>query len=339
MNVSRLIFIAVACFCSANSVSATVTIQQLTEMTEAKHPEYRVLRDVIVAQGETILPELDRIYGDQSLNWKPRFAAGVCIEHIRRENDIQKFLNHNWWNEPGFCDAGPILATGYPRDCFPIVQKVEEKYGLWFYYLELFANKIIAYEETTNYRIIGRVSAAILGCQDPDIRYFGSRIVELLFNDNAFSQKRIDGQTEIYLKELISYVDDRTYPEGKATIYNHLDSYGLTIRTFFAKETDVQILSRLQIKYEGNPYVSELIRRQFKIIEAGTDAPSPLSVKRHGMDMIISSKNPSPEVISTPVDEKKSSEDSINVFKISIVCIMFLPVFILVLFYYCAGHR
>ena len=42
------ITLVAASFCLAISASASVTVQQLTEMAEAKHPEYRALRDVII---------------------------------------------------------------------------------------------------------------------------------------------------------------------------------------------------------------------------------------------------------------------------------------------------
>ncbi len=48
MKSYRFIALVAASCCLAISASASVNVEQLTEMAEAKHPEYRALRDVII---------------------------------------------------------------------------------------------------------------------------------------------------------------------------------------------------------------------------------------------------------------------------------------------------
>jgi hypothetical protein len=223
-----------ASFCLAISASASVTVQQLTEMAEAQRPEYRTLRDAIVAQGEAVLPELDRIYADQSLDWKPRFAAGVCIEHIRRADDLQAFLNHDWRNEPGFRDAGPFLATGYPRDCAPIIQKVEAEYGLWFYYMEVYAQKIFPEKDSKDYRLrgMGNMRVVLQACCQNEVHFFAAKMAEAMF----IRYQNIRPLTEpavLYLEDLAAYVADGTYPEGRALVLENIDKARPMNRTDF----------------------------------------------------------------------------------------------------------
>ncbi len=294
-----LIVTVAASFCFAISVSASVTVQQLTEMAEAKHPEYRALRDAIVAQGEAVLPELDRIYADQSLDWEPRFAAGVCIEHIRRADDLQAFLNHDWWNESGFSDAGPILATGYPRDGAPIVKKVEAEYGLWFYYLEVYSAKIYPEEDTADYRILGKMRSVLVDDSQGEERFFAARIAARMFDEHCPPRELIMGPLEGYLEDLAAYVTDGTYPDGREFIFKHLNAYHPILTTFLENEKNVLFLEEMQHRYPDDSRLQKLIRKQIsRTLADSTDTPPEASSDAKktsvpGPPPISSAKDPS----------------------------------------------
>ncbi len=299
---------------SASVLEASVTVQDLTTMANAKHPEYRGLRDAIVSQGESVLPELDRIYNDQSLDWKPRFAAGVCIEHIRRADDLHAFLSHDWLSEPGFREAGPILATGYPRDCGPIVHKVKASYGLWFYYLEVYAKRIYPEEDTKDYRILGTRSVLVENSRG-EARFFAARMAGMMFDENCPPNELIMGPLEGYLEDLSTFVSDGTYPEGKELIFKHLNAYHPILLTFLDNERDVLFLEKVAHDYPNDKRLQKRIRNRLRDLRSDTllvPSNTPLEPPTERMETPAQEPSPLPPVAeSTLVSEKDHKRRSL----------------------------
>ena len=264
MKFCRFLALVTAISYLAITASASVTVQQLTEMAEAKHPEYRALRDAIVAQGEAVLPELDRIYADQSLDWKPRFAAGVCAEHIRRNPEIENLLEYDWTTLPGTESLwkAPLPLTGIPHGLMPYFRQKLVEEGLWFFYLEFFAEKETIESFKPYHLLYETIGEFVAESSQGDIRQWAVWIAEkdVLANTDG---KNCHSQ---YLAVFEQFVKDGTYPQGIQYFLSHLRLNGHIRYWAIDSISDTSAIESLLPMYANDEIVLIVINERLRTI-------------------------------------------------------------------------
>jgi hypothetical protein len=322
MKSYRFIALVAASCCLAISASASVNVEQLTEMAEAKHPEYRALRDAIVAQGEAVLPELDRIYADQSLDWEPRFAAGVCAEHIRRNPEIENLLEYDWTTLPGTESLwkAPLPLTGIPHGLMPYFRQKLVEEGLWFFYLEFFAEKETIDTFKPYHLLYETIGEFVAESSQGDIRQWAVWIAEkdVLANTDG---KNCHSQ---YLAVFEQFVKDGTYPQGIQYFLSHLRLNGHIRYWAIESISDPSALESLLTMYANDEIVSVVINERLRTIRSDL-ALANMQMETLGVPGTPPAPKPptpSPVAVSPSFQEKVPSERNISIFVLFVSAIV-----------------
>jgi hypothetical protein len=131
----------ILCLISALSSGQDISAQ-LNEAATATKPDYLILRNRIIAQGAAAEPQLEAILRNESVSSQERMLAGICLERIRRGDEIEAFIKKDWHDLPELRDdPGWMSHVGVPSTLLPMMRKELVALDLPYYELELLWKK------------------------------------------------------------------------------------------------------------------------------------------------------------------------------------------------------
>ena len=136
MNRSLVAF-ALLCGFAAYGAPPTELEDALTGAVAATGDDYVRARERLVGLGTNALPHLRQIAGETNHTWQSQLMAGIAIERLERPGDLRALINKKWENDPEF-DAKWFRMRGGPMaDMWPLLMKTYNRFGLWYYYIEV----------------------------------------------------------------------------------------------------------------------------------------------------------------------------------------------------------
>ncbi len=229
------------------------------------------IRDSILAIGSSTTNELARVAGDESLDWRERFMANVCLEHLQNPTERNAFFDNPLKDDPERNPTWIITAAGYAFEEIPLFKRRLCETNFWYSALEVFA---MMEDEQMIHPLWKLVDGFIFENAPGDIRAFAARIAEIC------AREYYDGVNPwacSYISWLERYVVDGTHPAGSALILSHLDPKThfdpMELRAILGQTADVELLEKVESRFtDSRSWKRILVEERIKAIISGTNA-------------------------------------------------------------------
>ena len=240
--------------------------ESLCLLNDLFNEDYQKARNEIVESGTSVLPELVHLR-DYDPDWKVRLYAGICAERIDRGDEIDSLIRHRWDDDPEtaemFARARLYLKPMLPPGGSEPFRRKLEKEGLWFLYLESYAEK--TNEQDWFHVFMGSSALWFPRILQNQLRLLAGHIAEENVKRN-FNNGLLGGPA---WQTLMEFVSDGTYPEGRTTLLEHLDFTSDFPYCAIETETNESTILSLLEQYSDNKDVSGILRYQLYRIRLG----------------------------------------------------------------------
>ena len=190
------------------------------------------IRDAILAIGPSATNELARVAGDENLDWRERFMAGVCLERLIQPDARNAFfanpLKDDTERDPGWIPT----AAGYAHEEVPLFEKRIKETGFWFAALEVYSLMV---SDESFHPLWKTAESALFKLAPNHIRAFAARISEV------YAQIYYAGRNDNvagYADWLMQYVLDGIYPDGSYTLLRRMPD-----RSYFRHSELIKLLA------------------------------------------------------------------------------------------------
>lgn len=136
----------ICCFLCVLTVYAepsAITLKMLKDTFVAEGKDYLAQRDAIIKKatagktGEEFLEELKDVAMDELLSWQTRLMANICVERVKKGNEINELIEYDWRTHPEYNKVHKGSRAGPMRYFGPVIYQDLKEKKMWFYYLEL----------------------------------------------------------------------------------------------------------------------------------------------------------------------------------------------------------
>ena len=229
------------------------------------------IRDSILAIGSSTTNELARVAGDESLDWRERFMANVCLEHLQSPTERNAFFDNPLKDDPERNPTWIITAAGFAFEEIPLFKRRLCETNFWYSALEVFA---MMEDEQMLHPLWKLVDGFIFENAPGDIRTFAAQIAETCAREYY---EGVNPWASSYVDWLERYVADGTHPAGSALVLSHLDSKThfdpTELRAILGQTADVGLLETVASRFaDSHSWKRILVEERIKAIKSETNA-------------------------------------------------------------------
>ena len=283
----------------AVSTSRGDTVDLLARTTTVPVGNWPEIRDAILAEGVSCTGTLAKTIADSRRDWRERFMANVCMEHLSNSVARDLFFKDPLRDDPERDPNWISTAAGYAYEEIPLFKKRLCETQFWFSGLEAFA---WMQGEEPLHPLWRRADTIIFEAAPDDIRRFAALIAEQRVREYYSG---MSPYADSFIAWLRQYVLDGTYPEGSALLLSHLETTNVLpitdLRAMICQVDDLELLKTVATRFANvRSWEHQLLEERIAEIESETNMVGNASEKLRLENEPETRSNVSPRSVSRP---------------------------------------